>query len=271
MSRRARIGHHQLEDLRQRLTETDWQILQHVADFRLLSGSQLQILHFGNEIKDARRARRRLQALVNEGVLDRLPRRVGGRCSGSDSTVFRVGRAGQRLNKQAGGSGPAWRPSAAFAAHTLAIGDLYVRLVDMQRSGELQLVGFTPEPQAWRTFFANMASVTLKPDAYLVIEHGGVEHHYFVEVDLGTESLPVIEKKLDRYIDYFNCGPDVAVFPQVLFLVDAAKSYHSAGTEQRVRQIRLAAERATEPELFVVEPLDWPPWGSLSIDVIGPS
>jgi len=263
MTRRSRIGQRQLEDLQHKLTDTDWQVLQDVAHFRLMTTHQVQHLHFGHGGKDERRCQRQLAQLVEQAVLDRLPRRVGGRGRGSDSTVYRVGRAGKRLIRHSGGPGPAWQPSAAFAAHTLGIVDIYVELVGEVGSGHPELNEFTPEPEAWRQFTWQMKPLTLKPDAFTVVKIGAVEHHYFIELDLGTESMTAIENKINRYLDYYRSGPDLAVFPQVLFLIDSAVSYHSRGTVERVEQITKVAS-ATLPgdleQLVIVCAKNHPPW-----------
>lgn len=223
------------------MTSIDFQILDDMGRFRLMTTLQLQRLHFGKDSKDERRCQRQLARLSNIAVVDRLPRRVGGRGRGSDSTVYRVGRAGKRLLKSNGGAGRTWQPSVAFAAHTLGIVDVYVDLLEQTRTASVELIDFTPEPDAWRPFTWQMKAVTLKPDAFAVVITGNVEHHYFVELDLGTESMTVIENKIGRYIDYYQSGPDLAVFPQVLFLVDSVESYHARGTTERIAQIERAA------------------------------
>lgn len=263
MTRRSRIGQRQLDELQRKLTDTDWQVLQDVARFRLMTTHQLQQLHFGHGSKDERRCQRQLAQLVDQAILDRLPRRVGGRGRGSDSTVYRVGRAGKRLIQAQGGPGPAWQPSAAFAAHTLGVVDIYVELVGQSGGGHLELIEFTAEPNAWREFVWQMKPVRLKPDAFTIVKIGGVEHHYFIELDLGTESMTVIENKINRYVDYYQSGPDLDVFPQVVFLVDSAVSYHSRGAVERVEQITKVAQTILPgdlEQLVMVCAKNHPPW-----------
>ena len=186
--------------------------------------------------------------------------------------MYRVGRAGKRLLKSLGGAGPAWQPSAAFAAHTLGIVDIYVDLVDQERAGRIELIGFTPEPEAWRTFTWQMKSVTLKPDASAIVNVDGVEHCHFIELDLGTESMTIIENKISRYLDYYRSGPDLAVFPQVLFLVDSNGSYHSRTTIERVAHIQAVAAKTLSEglrQLVAVTAKNHPPWHILPTDVRG--
>lgn len=265
MTPRHYVTKERLETIAAELRPLDWELLNEVARFRLTSTQQLQRIHYGPSTSDSRRCRRRLNQLVELGALDRLPRRVGGRGRGSDSSVLRIGRAGQRLLAGTGGAGPAWQPSAAFAAHTLGIVDLYVELHEQCQLARLKLIEFTPEPGAWRKFTWQMKPATLKPDAFTIVKLGGMERHYFIELDRGTESMKVIGNKIGRYLDYYHSGPDLEVFPQVLFLVDAEKSYHCKGTLVRVAQIARTATDSLPADLqalVTVAAKNHPPWAT---------
>lgn len=268
MSGRRYITTARLESIQTQLSDIDRLVLRDVARFRLMSSRQIGRLFYGPSSADDRRNRRRLARLVELGVLERLPRRVGGRGRGSDSTVLRVGRAGRRLLQAEDAAattsqaGPSWQPSDLFAAHTLWVVDLYVELVELHRSGLLRLLEFTPEPGAWRTYSRGMQPSTLKPDGFLRLEVGGVEWRYFIELDRGTESARVIDRKLESYLDYLDASPELEVVPLVVFLVDAKASYHSAGTDARVETIAELAsgQRPPAEQLFVVRRRDRPPW-----------
>lgn len=262
MTRRNYITADRLSLIRDDLSESDHLIVDDIVRFRLMSAQQLQLLHFGNEPADGRRCRRQLARLADSGVIDRLPRRVGGRGKGSDSTLYRLGRAGRRLRQISGAAGPSWQPSAAFAAHTLAIADLYVELRQLDVQQCLRLVEFTAEPGAWRTFTWKMKPVTLKPDAFVRLDLEGVSWQYFVEIDRGTESSKVIARKCETYLDYLDASPTNDTFPAVLFLVDSHRSYHAANSDDRVEQIRhvIADQRPPANEMFVARRRDRPPW-----------
>lgn len=262
MTSRIYITKQRLADIATHLTPLDRQLLHDANRFRLISGAHLARLHFGNIAADGRRCRRRLTRLVEWGVLDRLPRRVGGRGRGSDSHIFRVGRTGRRLLDINGSTGPSWQPSEAFAAHTLAIADLYLSLVELHRAGRLELIEFTPEPSAWRNFSWQMKPTTLKPDAFVKLRLDGSEWSYFIEIDRGTESAKVISRKLDTYLNYLKASPELEVFPVVLFLVDSHKTYHSTHGHARVEHIQKLIDNQRPPasEMFVVRKRDRPPW-----------
>jgi Replication-relaxation len=61
----------------------------------------------------------------------------------------------------------------------------------------------------------------LKPDAYAVLRHGGIEDCWWIEVDRATESIPTLKRKLLTYIDFVRSGqlgPD-EITPRVLLTV----------------------------------------------------
>jgi hypothetical protein len=109
-------------------------------------------------------------------------------------------------------------PSERFVRHILAISELYVNLIEAERAGRFQLRTFQAEPAAW---WPNGLGGWLKPDAFLVVSNGRVDYLWWVEVDLGTESVPTVARKLRTYVDFVNrgqVGPRGAV-PRVLVSV----------------------------------------------------
>jgi hypothetical protein len=212
-----------LHQLQGGLTERDWQIIATLARVRVATSSQLMDLHL-SEIT-TRRAQRKLASLVNRRVLARLPRVVGGPRAGSMGHVYALDVAGQRLADLATGARPGrpWPLGAGFLAHSLAVTDVYVRLVLAERAGSLRLARFVGEPGSWRTFIGpGGGRLVLKPDAYAVVLVGGYEDHWFLELDLGTESAPTLSRKCNVYRGYRRSGAEQAridVFPRVLWLV----------------------------------------------------
>lgn len=220
--------------LEAQLSERDWAILVTLAKLRLACTRQIERLHFteASPLANARHARRVLAKLADLRLLSRLERRVGGVRAGSAGYVWSLGVAGQQLVTRrgpAGGSKPQtpWTPGRAFLAHRLSITSLYVDLVEAERRGALELVGFDAEPTAWRYFTGPHGTpATLKPDAYLQLGIGEYLDSYFVEVDLATESPQVIARKAAVYRTYWQTGREQArsdgVFPLVVFLVPTA-------------------------------------------------
>jgi hypothetical protein len=213
----------QLLRLRSDLSDRDWQIISMLARVRVATSPQLEILYFSGVTR--RRAQQRLAVLTRRRVLARLPRVIGGVRAGSRGYVYVLDAAGQRLADLARGRRP--RPprpiGRAHLDHALAVTEVYVRVVMAERSDQLRLLRFAGEPGAWRSFHgAGGARVTLKPDAYLVTTVDGFEDHWFLEVDLGTESAATLSRKLATYRGYWQSGTEQArqeVFPKVLWLV----------------------------------------------------
>ena len=210
-----------------RLSTRDWHIVEAVHRLRLVTGWQLDRLYFAELAGRSRTVSRSraLSRLVSWQVLARLPRRVGGAQRGSSVAVYALGVAGQRvLRERASGTPlskpvrPATVPGDRFIAHTLAIAELYVQLVEADRAGQLRLWEFKANASAW---WPNGEGGWLKPDAYLVTSNGRVDHLWWAEVDRATESVPTVTTKLQTYLRFVQqgqIGPREAI-PRVLITV----------------------------------------------------
>lgn len=217
-----RLGRRGLEHLARTLTERDLQILTDVGRFRLLTGLQLQHLHFGLDAAAARAARRCLKRLHEHRLLARLNRRVGGVRAGSDGYVYALGPVGDRLLDRSQPRRRVREVSDGFLDHTLAVADVYVQLVRAARDGrDLTLERLDTEPACWRRLDDN-ADTWLKPDLLTVLTTPANEFHSFVEVDCGSEHRPALLRKLRTYELAYRLGVvavDAAVFPRVVWLV----------------------------------------------------
>ncbi|HSZ05444.1 MAG TPA: replication-relaxation family protein [Solirubrobacteraceae bacterium] len=219
-----------LRTLEAKLTERDLAVLQHVSRLRLLTGSQLTRLCFADDDDldaNARAARRALLRLTRLGVLERLPRSVGGVRSGSAGFVYRLDLGGQRLAISRGWQ-PEWRrrrslvPGSLFLLHTLQVAELHTRLVESERSRRFELLELTAEPSCWRSYdgFGSQREV-LKPDSFVRLGIGPYEDSYFIEVDRGTEGTQTLVRQLAIYVAYHRSGAEQrehGVFPRVLWL-----------------------------------------------------
>jgi hypothetical protein len=219
----ASVTANQLLRLRDQLSERDWQIIWTLARVRVATTTQLEQLHFGGVTR--RRAQRRLAVLVSLRVLGRLPRVIGGARAGSSGHVYGLDVAGQRLVDLNRGRRPR-RPrpvGSAHLDHSLAITEVFVDLMAAERAGQLAVVQFVGGSAAWRSFHGHGgARAILKPDAYVVTQIDGYEDHWFLEMDLGTQHLPALARRLALYRGYWQSGTEQAqhdVFPRVLWLV----------------------------------------------------
>ncbi len=224
---RARLGALQLARLREELSERDLGIVAQVAELRLMDARQIEALHFGDEhhasrITATRTCRRVLNRLVERRVLARLDRRVGGVRSGSASFVYCLGPIGQRVLETDGPRRRFREPTATFVDHTLAIGQLVVSLTTAAQQGVCELLAVEAEPACWRPFGALGGRQVLRPDLFVSLGVGDYEHRWLVEMDLGSESLPVVIRKCRVYDRYYRSGAEQAkhgVFPRVAWLV----------------------------------------------------
>jgi Replication-relaxation len=246
--------------LADQLSPRDLAVVASLAELRFLSTRQLERWHYSGAtpLGRARAARRGLERLTALGVLTRLDRRIGGVRAGSAGYVYALDLVGQRI---ATGYGwlPARRtrrlrqPGRTFLLHTLAIGELHIRLIESARAGTIEdLLVRESEPACWRSFAGPGGSrLTLKPDSFFVVATA-LEWSWFVEIDQDTEGSTAIERKLAAYVSYWRTAREVAmrgVQPRTLWLAPNAR---------RVGQLEAAIGRLpleTRP-LFVVAEFD---------------
>jgi hypothetical protein len=235
-----------VEQLRDALSERDWAVIRDAARLRLITGAQLERLHF-RELTSASGPvvrRRVLGRLVQARVLATLPRRIGGVRAGSAGLVYHLNTAAQRLLSLEGRPRRLDPPGERYVRHVLAVSELYVALTEQARTGVTHLDSFDTEPQSW---WPDGRGGRLKPDAFVAVANE--QHHdlWWVEVDLATEHVPTLKRKLAAYVDFYRrgqLGPE-KIMPWVLVTVPEMERY-----SQIVRLIRQLPHR--EDELFTV-------------------
>jgi hypothetical protein len=218
--------------LRSRLSERDIAMLESLRDLRLMSGQQLRRLHLpdGAAVTQARKTRRTLNRLTELGAVVRLARQIGGIRSGSEGHIYGLSGVGYAVLD---GNGDGRRHRAvgegkpAFQDHILAVSELAVGLHERARTGAIELLEFQGEPTCWRRYSGIGGQlVTVKPDAFVRLGVGEYEISVFCEQDMATESLPTIQRKAQRYVDYWRTGIEqhkCGVFPAVWWLVPDQK------------------------------------------------
>lgn len=211
------------------LASRDQAILRDLERVRLLTGQQIERLHFRKvaTVNARGSARRRsLGRLVSEDLVMTLPRRVGGERAGSTGLVYtldarayrdRASWAGLETDGSRKRIRRPWPIGWPFVSHTLDVAELYVRLREAEARGELRLIRFDAEPASWYVAAAGV----LKPDAYLIAELSDWEQHWWIEVDRGTESLPTLRRKLTEYLRIVGSGDlgPLGVVPRVMVTV----------------------------------------------------
>jgi Replication-relaxation len=228
------------------LVERDLTIAKHVSDLRFVTGSQLTRLCFSDSDDPAangRAARRALLRLTRLGLLERLPRQVGGVRSGSAGFVYHLGLGGQRLAIERGWQPERRRrrsltPGTLFVRHALRVSELHTLLIESDRSRSVELLELACEPTCWRSFSGVSGQrQTLKPDSYVRLGNGPYEDSYFIEVDNGTEGSRALERQLQSYVAYAGSGVEQrerGVFPLTLWLAPDGKRVEAiVGSVQR--------------------------------------
>ncbi len=224
MTRHRYVTSRRLDGLHGRLTDADWQVLEQLRRLRVLTGLQLQRLVHGEGEAAKHRRLRQLTRLSRLQVITRMERRaIGGLGGGSRPSVYVLDVAGLRLVDPAAVARRPWQPSTPFIEHAAMVSEIYVRLVEADRKGSVDLVGFDAEPRCWRHWRdRNGERLVLTPDADVTLGVGEFELHWFVEADRATESLPRITRKALEYVEYFATGSEQqrrGVVPQVAFIV----------------------------------------------------
>ena len=251
------VGPEGIERLRSELSDRDVAIISQVAELRLMTALQIKAIHFplgehDNEQAAARACQRVLARLVRDRLLGRLDRRVGGVRAGSSGYVLGLSPVGQRVLELDGPRRRHHEPTIRFLDHTLAIGQLVVDVTTAARQGVLDVLACQAEPACYREFSGMAGREVLRPDLFLAIGVGDFEHRWFVEIDRGSESVPVVLRKCHLFEAYYRSGKEQAahgVFPRVCWIVPDARR------AEALRQA-FARDRRLSGRLFVVATTD---------------
>ena len=125
-----------------------------------------------------------------------------------------------------------------FVAHHLAVNDVY--LAAAQSPNEWNLV-------RWEQFHATSGGLRgIIPDAYLEI--GGAQpcRGFFLEMDMGSESLTVWQRKVERYLDFAGRGDFRPLSGLETFGVLVV-----AQTEGRIKAIQKLIARSTDRVFYL--------------------
>lgn len=252
----SRVGARQLHRLTDRLSDRDRAVLDLVAQHRYLTTSQLQhfcFLDHQSAATGARVTRRVLRRLEQAGLLRPLARRVGGVRAGSAATIWRLAPAGARIVYGDDKRRRPVEPSERFLNHCLAIADVHVLLHQHRRIEAIEDVAVEVEPASWRTYQgAGGERRWLQPDLYAEITSSDFVDRHFIEVDLGTESLPTLLKKCHQYEEYRRSGLEQdrhGSFPLVVWLfLDESRAARLAAAVRRTGKLTDAMYRVATPE-----------------------
>lgn len=229
-SKSTKLTRQQLEEIEARLSARDHAVLQAIRKYRFLTSTQIGRLYItdcSTKTSQTRQQNLLLQRLGGHGLIRPLERRVGGYGGGSTVQVWHLTEAGQRLLVlHDPGAQPRKRfsePSALFLHHTLAIAECAVQLICLCRDSEdLSLELVDAEPSCWRKYRDDNRTCYLKPDLFAVTSYDGYEDRWFIEMDLGSESVTQILEKCNGYLRYYYTGLEqkaTEMFPLVVWIV----------------------------------------------------
>lgn len=249
-----RVSARELAAVAERLSDRDWAIIRDLLRARVLTGGQLERLHFVGLSEASRPVvrRRTLGRLASWRVITTLERRIGGVRGGSAGLVYALDVAGQRLAhldeepEQTARPRRPWTPSPLFLAHSLAVSELLVSLTEHSHTEGFELQTFVAEPACW---WPDGLGGWLKPDAFAVLRTTAFDHLYWVEVDRGTASMPTVTRKLHAYLNFVQRGQTGprGIVPRVLLSVKGSR---------RIEALRTQVGHLPAPahELFAVAP-----------------
>lgn len=250
-----------LRHIAKQLSPREWEILARLREHRFLTTKHLIGLLFTDGHTAASApviARRTLGRLRERRLLGTLERRIGGVRAGSSGLVYYLSERGHRLLADDAGRSVRRRttePSTTFLAHTLAIADTRLRLVDAERTGGLEVVLVAIETAAWRRHLTPTGALaTLKPDLYieLAIPPGSDElRTMFIEVDLGTEHLPTLIRKCHAYGTYAASGQadHDGGMPLVVWSLSARTPERAERRREQLRDV-IARDARLDPAMF---------------------
>jgi hypothetical protein len=260
--RKQRIRARDVTELASWLSERDFAILHSIDEHQFLTVRQVEAFHFADHTpaSGARIARRVLAKLREYRLLGTFGRRVGGTHGGSHGLVHYLDAVGdQLLNSRSGRRARRFHePSARFLSHRLAVADARIALIQADRSHLFELAACAVEPSAWRHYTGlGGARLALKTDLYAetaVPPGGEFVHAWFVEIDLGTESVTTLIRKCHEYESYRRSGVEqdaTGSFPLVVWSITHPDPVKAERRREALRQA-IAADRSLLAELFRV-------------------
>jgi hypothetical protein len=242
-----------LQRVRDQLIPLDHRLVDTLATVGYATTHQLEQLALpqSSPLARARRVRRRLQHLRLLRVVHTLERRIGGYGGGSPQSIHTLDRAGLQLTASTTRqrTRPARDRGRAHVRHTV---DVTQHLVDLHayaagRRG-FRVVGWLGEPACHVPYRELGRLAWLAPDALVTVHTPTEQITSMLEVDRGTESLPTLIHKADRYLDYAATRPET---PQVVWSLHttarASRFAEALHDRRRPRKLTQLAD-----QLFVI-------------------
>ncbi|MEN6532649.1 MAG: replication-relaxation family protein [Bryobacteraceae bacterium] len=212
------------------LQERDRRLLEALGDqMDVVDREQTKVV---TGIRSTSRMNERLLKLTRAGFLKRV-------FIGGNQAVYALAHRKNRSSNQ-----PATgEPLLLFCRHQLEINAVYLALTYRPLPESVRYLRF----RRFREILA--PSVPLIPDAYFELEFRGAVRPMFLEVDLGTESLPVWQRKTREYLQLALSGEFPKLFSQTRFGVLVVTT-----TPRRLEHLRAEIARATQKIFYLTTP-----------------
>lgn len=194
------------------LDQRDASIVHHVARFGQLSSSHIHQLIF-HSLASRTPCERALRRLVRDEYLIRVERRmVGGAKGGSGQYVYALGRRGFFTYFEG-----RWRPARNVNYHALALVDCWLVIKQLERAGQVQVLGASTEPDCWVT----VGRQELRPDMYVELARSSGETlKLWLEMDMATEGQRQLRGQLQDYQRAYEQADlsEWTVWPRVVWI-----------------------------------------------------
>jgi len=216
------------------LQQRDLRLLEALENMRVINREQAKVVA---GFRSTRRANDRLLTLVRAGFLKRA-------FIGSREAVYWL--PGKSLQERGRGHDHrAIEPAALFLKHQLEINRLH--LLAQYSSVPVRGWWFV----RWDSFQKPLSTtVPLIPDGYFELGSAEGFRPAFVEVDLGTEAVPILAKKAALYLQLAASGEFAQIFGRSQFRVLLVTT-----SERRLQNIRTAIAKVTD-KIFWLATLD---------------
>jgi hypothetical protein len=208
------------------LQERDLKLMEALETMRVIDREQAKIV---GGFRSTTRANMRLLALTKAGFLKRA-------FLGSRQAIYWLGSTTHRQNRSGQDELNTREPAALFLRHRLEINKVYL------------LLKYSSIPErgwwfvSWQSFQKNLTStIPLIPDGYFELRSTAGVRPCFLELDLGTEAVPIFQKKVQLYIQLATSGEFAELFHQPQFRVLVI-----ANSERRLSNLRSAIAKLTD-------------------------
>lgn len=230
-----RISARKLGEIEMRITKTERSILENLMNYKLLKTDQIRRMFFADGHSSLQASKTHttkiLRRLKLYGVIDHLTQQYQFGCYGPQQLIWHLTEAGYRLltldTEPEDKRRRFIEPTTSSIRHTIAVAECQLQFREICKAeSQLSLHRMEMEPECWRIFQKDGKSISLRPDLYAETLCGEYRERWFIEMDLDTETVPVVIEKCRRYHQYYLTNKEQVAtgkFPVVMWIVPSAR------------------------------------------------